>query len=44
MVDGALVRQCEGGVAKSAANSFGAGIDTVGACCHICRLIHFVDN
>jgi hypothetical protein len=31
MVDGALVRKREGGVAKSAADSFGAGIDAVGA-------------
>jgi len=43
-VDGNLVREREGCVAKSAADSFGAGIDAVGAGSHICRLIHFVDN
>ena len=43
-VDRALMRQRERGVAKLAADSFGPGIDTVGACGHICTIIHFVDK
>ncbi len=43
-VDWALVCQREGGVAKPAADSLGPGIDAVGACCHNCTIIHFMDN
>jgi hypothetical protein len=38
------MRQCEGGVPKPGANPFGAGIDTVRACCHSCSVGRFVDN
>ena len=38
-VDRSFVGQREGGVAKLAADSFGAGIDAVDACCHICTII-----
>ncbi len=35
LVDRMLVCQFERGVPETAADPFGAGIDTVGACCHI---------
>ena len=44
IVDRTLVRQCERGVAKLGADSFGAGIDTIGACCHNRTIAHFVDK
>ena len=44
LVDRTLVCQRERRVPKPGADAFGAGIDTVRACCHIRSVDHFVDK
>ena len=43
-VDRLLMRQRECRFPQPGADPLGAGIDTVGACCHIRSVDHFVDN
>ena len=44
LVDRTFVSQRERGVTQAGANPLGAGIGTVGACCHTGSLEHFVDS
>ena len=44
LVDRTLMRESERSVAKLHADTFGPGIDTLGACSHIRTITHFVDR